>query len=116
MTILQETHQVVAFLAALCAIIFSWNPTGRRVVNAVIALQLLLGIAVAAVMGAQHLAMPALLWLHLLIALAALAAYGLAMRFGKRAGGASLALGCSVAGLLLVMVNVYLGLHMAGML
>ncbi len=116
MSILQETHQVVAFLALLCAIIFSWNPTGRRVVNAVVGLQFLLGIAVAAVMGAQHEALPPIVWSHLLIAAAALAAYGLALRFGKRAGGAQRALLCSVLGLALVALNVYLGLHMAGML
>ncbi len=116
MSTLLEIHEVVAFLAALCAIIFSWNVMGRRVVNAVVALQFLLGLAVAAVMGAQHLAMPALLWLHVLLGLAILAAYGLAMRFGKRAGGASSTLALSVAGLALVLVNIYLGLHMAGML
>jgi len=116
MSILTEIHQVVAFLAVLCAIIFSWNPNGRRVVSAVVALQFLLGLAVAGVMGAQHLAPPPSLWEHLALAVAILACYGLAMRFGKQAGGAVRALAFSVAGLLLVLLNVYLGLHMAGML
>ncbi|HVA27155.1 MAG TPA: hypothetical protein VNF68_03195 [Candidatus Baltobacteraceae bacterium] len=116
MSTLLEIHEVVAFLAALCAIIFSWNARGRRVVSAVVALQFVLGLAIAAVMGAQHLAMPALLWLHLLIGIAVLAAYGLAMRFGKQAGGASTTLALSVAGLVLILVNIYLGLQMAGML
>ena len=116
MNVLLEIHQVVAFLAVLCAIIFSWNANGRRVVNAVVALQLLLGLAVAGVMGAQHLGQPPMLWLHILIAIAVLAAYGLAMRFGKQAGGASRALAFSILGLVLVVANVYLGLRLAGML
>lgn len=116
MTILLETHQVVAFLAVLCAIIFSWNATGRRVVTAVVTLQLLLGLVIAGVSGAQHVAQPpALLW-HVVIGVLVLGAYGLAMRFGKQAGGALRALVFSIVGLLLVLGNVYLGLHMAGMM
>jgi hypothetical protein len=116
MSILQETHEIVAFLALLCALVFSWNATGRRVANAVVGLQFLLGIVLAAMMGAQHAELPPLVWLHLVIGAAALAAYGVAMRAGKRAGGSQRALTLSVVAVLLVALNVYLGLHMAGML
>lgn len=116
MNVLIEIHEVVAFLALLCAIIFSWTATGRRVVNAVVALQFLLGIALAAVMGANHAELPPLIWVHMLVAIAILGCYGMAMRFGKRAGGASLALVLSIAGLVLVALNVWLGLHFAGMM
>jgi hypothetical protein len=109
-----EIHLVIAFLLLLCAVVFSWNAMGRRVVNVVAGLQVLVGLAAAATLGMQHLAMPPLLWLHILIALAILAAYGFAMRAGKRAGGGSSALALSVLGLLLVCANIYLGWHMAG--
>jgi hypothetical protein len=115
MTVLLETHLVVAALAALCAIIFSWTPNGRRVVNAVVALQFLLGVVIAATFGMNHEALPPMTWLHLVIALVILACYGLAMRFGKRAGGASIALAFSIAGLLLVLLNIYLGVHLANL-
>jgi len=115
MTVVLEIHLVLAFLAALCALVFSWTPGGRRVVNAVVALQFLVGVALAAVMGANHENLPPVLWLHLLIALAVLAAYGMAMRFGKRAGGSATALILSSIGLLLILVNILIGARMAGM-
>ena len=111
---LLEIHLVVAFLVVLCALVFSWNDLGRRVVNAVAALQFLLGLILAGVMGAQHVPMPPRLWVHLLSALLVLAAYGMAMRYGKRAGGARTALMLSIAGFVLVFVTFYLGLQMAG--
>jgi len=116
MSRLLEIHQVVAFLVLLCGIIFSWNTMGRRVVNAVVALQVLLGIAVAAVLGMSHEVIPPLTWLHLLVAVAIMGCYGMAMRAGKQAGGSKRALALSIAGVVLILANVYLGLHMAGML
>lgn len=114
MKVVLEIHLVVAFLLALCAIIFSWNVQGRRVVNAVAALQFLVGIVAAGMLGASHVPLPPQIWLHILAAVLILACYGLAMRFGKRAGGSSTALAFSVAGLLLVLYNIYLGWQMAG--
>lgn len=114
MKIVLEIHLVLAFLLALCALIFSWNVPGRRVVNAVAVLQFLAGLAIAAMMGAAHEALPPQVWLHLIIALLIMAAYGMAMRFGKRAGASRLALTFSVVGLVLVLVNIYLGWNMAG--
>lgn len=114
MRIVLEIHLVVAFLLALCAIIFSWNVQGRRVVNAVAALQFIVGLVVAGIMGSSHIAMPPQVWLHILTALLILACYGVAMRFGKRAGGSGTAMAFSIAGLLLVLFNIYLGWTMAG--
>jgi hypothetical protein len=114
MEVLLEIHLVVAFLAALCALVFSWNAIGRRVVNAVVGLQFLVGLAVAGSMGAAHVALPPVVWLHLVIALLVLGAYGMAMRAGKRAGGATRALVLSIAGLVLIFVNIWLGWHMTG--
>lgn len=115
MAVVVEIHLVLAFLSALCAVIFSWTPNGRRVVNAVVALQFIVGLVVAGVMGANHEPLPPTIWLHLLIALAVLACYGMAMRFGKRAGGARPALYFSILGLMLILVNIWLGAHVAEM-
>ena len=111
---LLEIHFVVAFLVVLCAIVFSWNDLGRRVVNAVAGLQFLIGLILAGIMGSQHVPMPPNLWLHIFCALLVMASYGMAMRFGKRAGGARTALALSIVGFVLVFVTFYLGLHMAG--
>lgn len=113
MSVVLEIHLVLAFLVALCAVVFSWTPNGRRVVNAVVALQFVVGLVVAAVMGARHMTIPPAVWLHLLIAVVILACYGLAMRAGKRAGGATLALTLSVIGIVLIVVNIVLGSRIA---
>jgi hypothetical membrane protein len=115
MSVVVEIHLVLAFLSGLCALIFSWTPNGRRVVNAVVALQFLMGLVVAGVMGANHEPLPPLVWVHLLVALAILACYGMAMRFGKRAGGARPALWLSILGLALILLNIWLGARVAGM-
>jgi len=113
MSVVVEIHLVLAFLVALCALVFSWTPNGRRVVNAVVGLQFLMGLVVAGVMGANHISIPPLVWLHLLVAIAILACYGIAMRAGKRAGGATLALAMSVIGIVLIVINILMGLHIA---
>jgi hypothetical protein len=115
MSVVVEIHLVLAFLSALCALIFSWTPNGRRVVNAVVGLQFLMGLVVAGVLGANHEALPPLVWLHLLIAIVIMACYGMAMRLGKRAGGARTALLLSVTGLVLIILNIWLGAHVAGL-
>ena len=106
-----EIHLVIAFLLALCAIIFSWNVMGRRVVNAVAALQFVVGLVAAGMLGKNA---PPAVWVHLLVALVILTSYGMAMRAGKRAGGATQALFFSIVGFVLVFVNIWLGWHMAG--
>lgn len=114
MGILLEIHYVVAFLLVLCAIVFSWSALGRRVVNVVAGLQLLLGIAVAAVMGASRMQLPQTVWLHILGAIVIVVLYGAAARLSSRAGGAKAALICSILGLIFVLATFYLGMHMAG--
>lgn len=114
MDVILEIHLVVAFLAALCAVVFSWNARGRRVVNAVVALQFIVGLIAAGVMGANHQPLPGRIWLHLVVALLALGAYGAAMGAGRRAGGASRAMVFSIVGLVLVFANIWLGIRMAG--
>lgn len=113
LSVLLSTHWVVAFLVGLCALIFSWNPGGRRVVNAVAALQLLIGIAVAAYMGMNHIPLPMMVYAHIVGAVLIMACYGLAMREGKRAGGGTRALVLSILGLIFVVLNIAGGIMMS---
>ncbi|MDQ2865925.1 MAG: hypothetical protein M3R51_06830 [Candidatus Eremiobacteraeota bacterium] len=113
MGILLEIHYVVAFLLVLCAIVFSWTSLGRRVVSAVAILQLVLGITLAGLIGAKHVPLPPLIWLHILCTFVVLGSYGFAMRYGRRAGGARIALAFSVAGAFFIFLTFYIGLHMA---
>ncbi len=114
MSVVLEVHLVVAFLLALCAIIFSWNAQGRRVVNAVAALQFVTGLIVAGILGASRVPLPPRVWFHIVAAVLILACYGVSLRFSKRAGGNGTAMAFSIAGLLLVLYNVYVGWSMAG--
>jgi quinol-cytochrome oxidoreductase complex cytochrome b subunit len=114
MSVIVEIHFVLAFLAALCALVFSWTALGRRVVNAVVGLQFLMGLIVAGVLGANHEPLPPQTWLHLAIAVLVLGAYGMAIRAGRRAGGASRAMIFSIAGLVLLLLNVWIGMNVAG--
>jgi hypothetical protein len=111
MNVIVEIHFVLAFLAALCALVFSWTALGRRVVNAVVGLQFLMGLIVAAVKGANHVPLPPQTWLHLAIAALVLAAYGMAIAAGRRAGGASRAMIFSIVGLVLLLLNVWIGMN-----
>jgi hypothetical protein len=109
MPVIVEIHLVLAFLSALCGVIFSWTPNGRRVVNAVVALQFVVGLVVAGVMAATHVPLPSLVWLHLLVAIAIMACYGMAIRTGKRAGGLRPSMYLALLGLVLIIVNIALG-------
>lgn len=116
MSILATVHFVLAFLVLLCALVFSWNSRGRRVMNAVLGLQVLVGIVYAVpffMQGALGPGVP-MIWGHVGGALAALVAYALARRLGDRPGGAGTGLALSVAGLLCICATIYLGFHLAG--
>ncbi|HTA38580.1 MAG TPA: hypothetical protein VK760_05870 [Candidatus Acidoferrales bacterium] len=113
MSILATIHFVLAFLVLLCALVFSWNSRGRRVMNAVLGLQVLCGIVYAAPFVLQGALSPSI-WAHVAGSLAALLAYGFARRLGDRPGGASTGLALSIVGLLCVSATIYLGFHMAG--
>jgi hypothetical protein len=112
-SIVATIHFVLAFLVLLCALVFSWNSRGRRVINAVLGLQVLCGLIYAVPLVMQG-ALSSAIWLHVAGSLAALVAYGFARRLGDRPGGASAGLALSIAGLLCVCATIYLGFHLAG--
>jgi hypothetical protein len=112
MNVANSIHFGLAYLVALCALVFSWNAMGRRVMNVVLGIQVLAGIALAGTFGAAHAALPKNVGFHMAGAIVALIAYGLAARAGKRPGGSRAALAYSIVGLLCVAVTIYLGTHM----
>lgn len=112
--IILEIHLVVAFFVALCAVIFSWNSMGRRVMNAVTGLQFLVGLITAGILGANHIPMQPAIGAHAASALLAMVCYIFARREGDRAGGSRRAMVLSVLGVVFVFISIYLGLHMAG--
>ncbi len=114
MDVMLTIHFALAWLVAICAVFFSWNALGRRVMNAVLGLQVLAGLIVAGLLGASHAPMPPLLIGHVLLGFAALIAYAVARRLGDRPGGAGRALIASIVGLLCIASAIYLGLHMTG--
>lgn len=111
MTIVLEIHLVVAFLALLLALFIGWVDNGRRVMAAVLGLQVLIGLIVAGMLGASHVPLPPEVWSHILGGLLAMFAYIFARRIaGRGKGGIALAL--SAVGLLLILSTIWLGLHM----
>jgi hypothetical protein len=111
MNLLIDTHFIVAFLVALCALVFSWNSMGRRVMNAVAGLQLLIGLILAGVLGARHTPLSPLTLVHLLCAVGVLVIYVLAKRLGDRPGGERIGLILGALGVILVFVTIALGLQ-----
>jgi len=114
MTFVLEAHLVLAFLVVFCAVVFSWNSMGRRVMSVVVGLQFLLGLVAAGMMGAAHETLSPVIFAHILCALGALIAYPLARRLGDRPGGGPTGMALGALGFVLVLVGFYLGLHMAG--
>ncbi len=104
-----DAHFIVAALVIICAVVFSWNTMGRRVMVAVTGLQVLVGLVVA---GVFHPA-SSLIWLHLTGALAAMVAYIFARRIGEQPGKGALALALSLLGLVLAVGTFALGMTLA---
>lgn len=113
MGIILEIHLYVAFLIVLLAVLVGWVQMGRRTLVGVIGLQVLVGVAVAGVAGANHLALPPQLWAHVLGALLAMFAYIIGRRLVERQPS-QVAVGwlVSAAGLVLVLLTAWLGYHM----
>lgn len=109
-------HLVFAFFVVLCALLLGWVQMGRRVMNVVIGIQILIGIVYAAVLGASIAAKGELLAVHVACALAALAAYIFGRRLGERANSKTGAVVLSAIGFVLVIATAYLGLKTYGRL
>jgi hypothetical protein len=64
-------------------------------------------------MGANHMPLPPAIWWHLLIGLAIVTFFGVAMAAGKRAGRGGLVTAMSILGIVLTCFNLWLGSAMA---
>ena len=70
-----DAHFAFAFAVMLCALFMGWIQLGRRVMSAVLGIQVALGIAVAAWDGVLHVPLPPRIWIHVASGLLAMAAY-----------------------------------------
>lgn len=105
-------HFAVAFLVALCALAFSWNDLGRRVVNAALGLQIVVGLIVLGFDLAGHQGFHHDLIPHVGFAVGAALFYGVALGISRGGGDARLALGFSIAGLAFVATTLIYGMRM----
>jgi hypothetical protein len=112
MNIALEIHLGFAFFVFLIALFIGWVQLGRGVVVTVIAIQFLIGIAVAAIAGSTHQPLPGTLWLHIGGAVLALLAYAAGRRiFDGTPRGARAAFGLSFLGFVLVIFTIWYGSH-----
>jgi hypothetical protein len=106
-----EVHLGVAFLVVLLAVVIGWVQLGRRVMVAILGLQVLIGAVVAA-----FIRPPVLVVWHILAALLAMGAYIAARRIGEKERGVPAAGAFSALGLLLIGATIWLGWKMVGRL
>jgi CDP-diglyceride synthetase len=110
MSIALEVHLGFAFFVFLCALFVGWVQTGRRVMSAVIGIQVLIGLVVAAWAGSAHIPLPGSLWIHIVGALAAMFAYIIGRRMFDRAPQRPWpAIGMSLLGFILVILTIAYG-------
>jgi hypothetical protein len=114
MNIVLEIHFAFAFLVLLVAVFMGWVQVGRRVAVTVIGIQVLIGLIVAAMAGMAHLALPSMLWAHILAGLLAMGAYIAGRRMLDRSPqNATPAILLSAVGLVLVVFTIWYGSRLA---
>ena len=111
MAFVTDVHFLVAFLVGLCALVFSWNTLGRRVMNVVLGLQVLIGLVVAGMHFATHEKLEPQAGPHIALAFLGALFYGIAAGAGRR-GRSGPALILSILGLLTVFATIYYGFQM----
>lgn len=114
--VIDVIHWGFAFFVLLCAAALGWVQMGRRVMNVVIGIQILIGVVYAAVLGAALATKGTLLATHIIFALAALAAYIVGRRLGERSGSRAGAVVLSAVGFVLLLVTAYFGMKTFGRL
>lgn len=110
-----EAHFGFAFFVFLMGLLIGWVQLGRRVVVTVIGIQILLGVIVAGIAGAQHLSLPATLWIHIVGALLAMGFYIVARRLVDRNPEQYrlIGWGLSLIGLIFIVFTIWYGSSMA---
>lgn len=114
MSIALEVHLGFAFFVVLTGLFVGWVQMGRRVMSAIIGIQILIGVAVAAWAGIVHFPLHDTLWVHIVGALLAMFAYIVGRRLFDRAPQNALpAIGMSLLGFVLLLVTAWLGFRLA---
>jgi hypothetical protein len=113
MSIALEVHLGFAFFVVLTGLFVGWVQMGRRVMSAIIGIQILIGVIVAAWAGAAHYPLRSMIWLHIVAALIAMFAYIAGRRIFDRAPQNALpAVAMSLLGFLLLLVTAWLGFRL----
>lgn len=111
MNIALEVHLGFAFFVFLLALFVGWVQMGRRVMAAVIGIQVLIGVVISAWAGAAHMPLPATLWVHIVGALIAMFAYIVGRRIYDRGPQqyALTAIAMSLLGFVFVILTIWYG-------
>ena len=110
MSIALEVHWGFAFFVLFIALFVGWVQMGRRTMIGVIGVQVLIGIVLAAWMGAAHRPIPPVIGYHIVAALLAMAAYIVGRRMYDRSPqNAWQAIAFSFLGFVLVCVTLWIG-------
>lgn len=110
MGIALEIHLGFAFFVFLTALFVGWVQMGRRVMAAVIGIQVLIGVVVAALAGAAHIPLPGTLWIHIAGALIAMFAYIIGRRvFDRSRGNVIPAVALSLLGFIFIILTIAYG-------
>lgn len=114
MSIAIEVHLGFAFFVVLTALFVGWVQMGRRVMSAIIGIQILIGAVVAVWAGVTHYPLRGSLLVHIIGALLAMFAYIGGRRIFDRAPQKAVpAVALSLVGFLLVLATVWLGFRLA---
>src|SRR5690242_7477378 len=114
MSIALEVHLGFAFFVVLTGLFVGWVQMGRRVMSAIIGIQILIGVIVAAWAGMAHFPLRATIWVHIAAALLAMFAYIAGRRLFDRAPQKPLpAVAMSLIGFIFLLVTAWLGLRLA---
>jgi hypothetical protein len=112
--VVDTVHWLFAFLLILCGLTLGWVQLGRRVMIALIGIQVLIGLVNAAMLGGVLGAKTARFTEHVLGALLATVAYVVGRRIGAQSSSPTVPLVMSALGLVLLIVTAYLGLKTSG--
>lgn len=104
-----EAHLGIAYLVLLLALFLGWVPMGRRVMVAVIGLQVAVGIVVAALFHPSSIVIG-----HIVLAFIAMGAYIAAKRFGERTPAGAYPAIFSAIGVASIVLAIVLGFKMVG--
>lgn len=110
MSIALEVHLGFAFFVFLLALFVGWVQMGRRVMIAVLGIQVLIGAVVYAWAGAAHMPLPQTLWVHIVGALLAMFAYIAGRRLYDRSPQKiAPAVAMSLLGFILIVLTIWYG-------